>query len=139
MTPDQLAQVHAAANDASGAWSVKDFTELLSSPLVFALGDPNCFCLARVVADEAEILTIATHPDHQRQGHARRVLADFEATAQSKGATLAFLEVGEDNTAACALYEGCGYQAVGTRTAYYTRANGQKVDALLMSKALTKG
>lgn len=139
MTPEILAQTHAAANTVDAAWSAKEFAELLASPLIFMTGDNTTFCLARVVADEAEILTVATHPDHQNQGRARKVLTAFEITAQSRGATTAYLEVAADNVPAIALYTACRYQKTGLRKAYYLRSDGQKIDAVLMSKALTKG
>ena len=139
MTPEAMTHIHAAANADGSAWSVEDFESLLSSPTVFAVGDGPCFCLARVVADEAEILTIATHPDDQGKGHATRVLALFESEARNRNALTAFLEVAEDNQPARALYTACGYAQTGLRKGYYRRQKGQNADALLMSKALTKG
>jgi len=46
--------------------------------------------------------------------------------------------VAADNEAAQALYLGEGYAQTGRRPRYYARAEGQKVDALLMTKALTR-
>lgn len=66
-----MAATHAAAFTQSRPWTTGEFAELLSSPLSLVVGDERCFALFRVIADEAELLTIATHPDHQRQGLAR--------------------------------------------------------------------
>ena len=145
MTPDKgtapdaatMAQVHAAAYRIDRPWSLREFAELLESPHVLALGDGRAFILARVIADEAEILTIATDPAHRRQGLARAMLDQFHAAAQTRGATRAFLEVAADNHAARALYEAAGYRQTGQRRAYYPRAAGPAADALILQIALT--
>jgi ribosomal-protein-alanine N-acetyltransferase len=134
-----MAAVHAAANPAESAWSQDDFAKLLGTTGVFTTSDNLCFCLARVVMDEAEILTIATHPDHRNKGYAKRALTLFETEARSRKAVTAFLEVAADNLAALRLYDACGYRQTGLRKGYYRRKNEQNVDALLMSKILTSG
>lgn len=139
MTPKEMARIHSAANDADSAWSPQTFADLLDSPLVFYVGDRTSFGLGRVVADEAEILTLATHPDHQRKGQGARTLALLEAKAKDNGATRIYLEVAADNIAGRALYAACGYIQDGLRKGYYRRNTGQNVNALLMSKDLTKG
>ena len=145
MTPDSstspdagtMAQVHAAAYRMDRPWSLREFAELLESPHVLALGDGRAFILARVIADEAEILTIATDPAHRRHGLARSLLAQFHAAAQKRGATCAFLEVAADNDAARALYEAAGYRQTGQRRAYYPRETGPSADALILQITLT--
>ncbi|MFT7593807.1 MAG: ribosomal-protein-alanine N-acetyltransferase [Paracoccaceae bacterium] len=134
-TPADMAATHAAAFTQARPWSAAEFTKLLDHPLCFATGDARCFTLVRVVADEAELLTIATHPDHQRQGLARAVMADWQATAQARGAARGFLDVAADNSAAIALYQSSGYEISGQRRGYYRRAGHPAVDALLMSCA----
>jgi ribosomal-protein-alanine N-acetyltransferase len=42
------------------------------------------------------------------------------------------LEVGRDNPAAIALYEGLGFARVGVRRAYYDRGAAGRADALVM-------
>ncbi len=86
-------------------------------------GDAGCFVLGRVTLDEAEILTLATHPDLRRRGHARSALRRFEAAVTRLGARKIFLEVAEDNAAALALYLGAGYSEIGRRPGYYRRAD----------------
>ncbi len=121
---------------ASRGWSTEELTALLDSPHVFVLSEPDAFVLGRVVADEAEILTIATDPDSQRQGAARHLLAAFETQAAGRGATRAFLEVAADNSPAIALYDTAGYREIARRAAYYDRAGSGRVDALIMEKSL---
>ena len=136
LTPDQLAHTHLAAFSKGRAWTSEEFTSLLQSPLVFAHGDSCCFALVRVVADEAELLTLATHPGHQRQGLAHTLMEGWHRVAQQRGAQHAFLEVAADNTPARRLYETCAYETVATRPGYYTRSDGPDVDALLMRRTL---
>ncbi len=136
LTPAQMAATHAAAFTQSRPWSAQEFATLLDSPLVFATGDARCFSLLRVIADEAELLTIATDPAYQRQGLARTCMSDWETRARACGAAEAFLEVAQDNAPAQALYRTCGFAECGRRTGYYRRMDANPVDAILMRKAL---
>lgn len=137
ISAEDMATVHAAAFTQSRPWSADEFVSLLSSPLCFSQGDSRCFALIRVVVDEAELLTIATHPDHIRQGLAQRCMAHWQQQAGLRGASSAFLEVAADNTAARALYSKCGYESCGTRRAYYPRPNQISVDAVVMQRTLS--
>ena len=133
-----MASLHAAAFTQSRPWSAKEFASLLASPLCFALGDSQCFALIRVVADEAELLTIATHPDYLRRGLAADCMVKWQNEAQARGAARAFLEVAADNAAACALYSLCGFETCGIRRGYYARSKGVSVDALVLQRRLTQ-
>ncbi|NIZ62053.1 ribosomal-protein-alanine acetyltransferase [Sedimentitalea sp. CY04] len=131
-----MAATHTAAFTQSRPWSEAEFTDLLDSPFTFTVGDARCFALVRVIVDEAELLTIATHPDHQRQGLARAVMQVWRTVATQRGAETAFLEVAADNAPACELYTSCGFSNCGNRPGYYSRQNGPAVDAILMRQAL---
>ena len=132
---EALAVLHAQAM-ADRPWTAAEFAGLLDAPGVFVIGAPPCFALGRVAADEAELLTIATHLDQRRQGLARAVLAEFRALARTRGARQAFLEVAADNRAAQALYAADGWRESGRRRGYYPRETGA-VDALVLSCDLT--
>lgn len=137
MTPEQMATLHARAFDGLGrAWSAQEFKDLISSESVFSIGDTKAFALGRVVAGEAELLTIATDPQHRREGLALGVLRQFEAFAAKQSAEKSFLEVAEDNEAAIALYEAHGYHNIARREAYYNRTDGTRCDALIYEKRL---
>lgn len=152
MTPQALATTHASAfgagfsaavSAALGAaftagrpWSATEFAALLAQPGMILTGTPQGFLLARVTLDEAEILTLATHPDQRRQGLARAALTAFEARARAAGAHRAFLEVAEDNAAARALYAQAGFAPVGRRPGYFRAPSGPPVAALILRKSL---
>ncbi|KQI69063.1 hypothetical protein AN189_05600 [Loktanella sp. 3ANDIMAR09] len=136
MTPEILAQVHAAAFDRDRPWSADEFADLLASPLVSVVGDDRAFAMGRVIAPELEILTVACRRDLQRQGLGHACVHALLLAGQQKGAQTAFLEVAADNLAARHLYDRLGFEKVGLRRAYYDRTNGPAVDALVLSKAL---
>lgn len=131
---DALAAIHAAAFPPCERWGADAMALQLALPGVFALLDPRGgLVMARVAADEAEILTLAVHPHCQRQGIARALLAEAGATAAAHGAVAMFLEVALRNTAARALYAAAGFAEVGRRRRYY--ADGD--DAMVMRLGLT--
>ncbi len=132
MTPQDMAHIHAAAFTQARPWGAGEFAGLLANRFTHVIGDARSFALIQVIADEAELLTIATHPTCQRQGLARQVMADWHAEARHLGASRAFLEVAADNHPAITLYHACGYAPCGRRKAYYPRENGPGVDAIVM-------
>lgn len=136
MSPEDLARLHAAAMAPERPWSASEFASLLGSPGAMLLGDGRAFLIGRVAADEAEVLTLATHPGHRRQGLAAALLDRFHAEALGRGAATAFLEVAEDNAPARSLYAGAGYAEAGRRPRYYARAGRPAVAALILGRPL---
>ncbi|SFR41004.1 GNAT family N-acetyltransferase [Litoreibacter janthinus] len=130
MTADDLAKLHAKCFETPRPWSAAEFSSFEDS--AFLLTSPNGFLLGRVVADEAELLTLAVDPVARRQGAARGLVDQFKGRAYAEGATVAFLEVAADNTAALALYHNCGFEDAGRRRGYYRRPDGSGLDALVM-------
>nr|WP_281403121.1 GNAT family N-acetyltransferase [Sulfitobacter aestuariivivens] len=96
------------------------------------------FALSRTVAGESELLTLAVDPACQRQGIAWELLKDWLASATPHADT-AFLEVAADNGPAIALYLQAGFAEIARRPSYYHRQMGEKVDALIFQRALTRG
>ncbi len=130
--PEALAALHAACFATHPApWPASGFRDLLADPKTFVIEAPGAFLAGRVVAGEAELLTLATAPHARRQGLARRLLARFDAESAARNAAAAFLEVAEDNAPARALYAGAGWRAVGRRPRYYG-----PVAALILRKDL---
>lgn len=140
MTPEDLASFAATALDgATRAWSVTEFAALLDSPHSVLTSPPGAFALGRVIADEAELLLIATVPAHRRNGIGRACLAAFESACTARGASRVFLEVSAANVPARALYASAGYGLLGERPDYYRSASGQMENALVLQKALYPG
>lgn len=131
---EALARLHAACFTTPRPWSADEFTALLASPMVFLCAESGGFLIGRVVADEAELLTLAVDPALRRQGIGARLVHDFVETAFRRGAARCFLEVAADNDAALSLYLRCGFAEDGRRKAYYRSPRGQTVDAMVMSK-----
>lgn len=135
---DALAQVHAEAFEAP--WPARDILRFAEDPGGFALASETAdglagFILCRVLAGEAEVLTLAVRPEHRRRGVARNLL---EAAAVLAGRTAGamFLEVAEDNPAALALYAQAGFSRVGRRAGYYARTRAEAAAAIVMRRAL---
>ncbi len=135
-----MAAVHAASFDE--AWDAGEIGALLEGPGGFGLvvRDPNTgaiagFILARTVADEAEVLTVAVDPVRRRAGIGQALVEAVALNAAASGARSLFLEVASDNSAALALYRAAGFSPVGERPAYYRRAAGA-VDALVLRRDL---
>lgn len=134
MTPKALAALHAAAFAPNRGWSADEFARLCENPHVTCYTGPDSFALVRSLAGEAELLTLAVHPRARRSGQAQAVMTKW---LNVENAQIAFLEVAADNVAALALYRKLGFTETGRRRAYYKRADGIRVDALLMQLALT--
>jgi ribosomal-protein-alanine N-acetyltransferase len=83
-----------------------------------------------LIVDELHIATIATSPNHRREGVGSGLLTAALKEATSAGARLAFLEVRAGNEGAQAMYRKFGFNVTGARAAYY-RDNGE--DAILMT------
>ncbi len=117
-------------------WSAAAFQSSLGLPTTRGLiaqstdKGPGGLVLWSVVADQAEILTIAVLPPYRRHGLGRGLLAAAWEDARASGAVEMFLEVAADNTAAQRLYAEFGFVEYARRKGYYQ----PDVDAILMKK-----
>jgi N-acetylglutamate synthase len=66
----------------------------------------------------ASVQCMATLPNAQRQGGARRVLQAIEHSAAQRGQSTLYLQTGDDNDTAKALYVSAGFSVIGR---YHTR------------------
>lgn len=129
----EAARLHALAFPAAEAWGPDAIRLMLEMPGTFGVLRPAAgFVLARVAADEAEILTLAVAPDARRKGVGSALLAEVMAGAVVRGAGAMFLEVSDRNAAARALYGAAGFLSVGRRKRYY----GDGADALVLRREL---
>jgi len=132
----------AALNQAHGLgfespWSQADFTELFAGIGAFGFlaldGErPAGMIACRVVAEDAEVLTLAVDPKARGRGVGRALLEAAIGTARQSGATAVFLEVAVDNAPALALYGRAGFVRAGLRSGYYDRGAAGHVDAAAM-------
>lgn len=136
MTPDALAHIHGLCFTTPRPWTAQEFADLLASNGAFLITDGPAFVLGRAIAGEAELLTIAVHPDARRTGIARRLLQRFDDEATGQHASDAFLEVAANNPAAIALYLSAGWHDAGLRKGYYATPTGDRIDARVMRKEL---
>ena len=139
----ELAMLHARAFDAP--WSAAAIRSTLGTRGSFglALMAPDTpdqiasFVLFQRALGEADLLTLATDPAHQRRGHAKALLTAAVSHLTERGVTRCLLEVAADNAPAIALYRALGFAQDGRRKAYYARAGQTRMDAILMSSDLT--
>jgi [ribosomal protein S18]-alanine N-acetyltransferase len=94
---------------------------------------PQGFLLAWLIADELEVLTVATAPDARRRGVGAALVRAALAAASAARCRAVLLEVRRGNTPAIALYRAHGFSAVGLRRRYY---QDNDEDALLMTLRL---
>lgn len=96
------------------------------------------YVILRSAADEAEILSIGVVPAARCAGVGRALLDAAVVVAESAGAASVYLEVGEDNGPARALYAVAGFMPVGRRPDYYRRAGRSRIAAIVMRKIVRK-
>ncbi len=112
-----MAAVHGAAFP-HDPWDEAAFAALLRQPGVVGFLDARGgVLLLRVVADEAEILTVGVA--RKRAGIGRGLMEAALAQARAAGAKKLFLEVAASNEVALGLYGALGFKAVGRRLNYY--------------------
>ena len=85
------------------------------------------YLLAVRAADQAEVLSVAVDPDWRQRGLGRALLEACLRSLGAEGVRRLTLEVRSGNSAARALYAGCGLAPVGRRPRYY----GDGEDAVL--------
>ena len=82
-------------------------------------GSVVAFAVGRVIADEAEVMKIATLEKYRRQGIARVMMTELLDKMRAKGAVTCYLEAASKNAAAIALYKSIGFEEVYVRELYY--------------------
>lgn len=73
----------------------------------------------QMIADDAHVVTVASHPAWRRVGIGVHLVLELLAEAGRRGATAVTLEVRDSNHAARRLYEGLGFVDEGARPGYY--------------------
>jgi [ribosomal protein S18]-alanine N-acetyltransferase len=133
---ETLEQIHKACFP--DGWSQDTFQKLLNDKGVcgwMAISPENLpigFILARILYNEAEILTFAVQPSVQRNGIGRYLLEELLIFIRSVQCNKLYLEVAIDNEPAVSLYKNMGFQIISTRPDYYKRAPNTLVAAYVM-------
>jgi len=115
-----MAAIHAESFERS--WDALEMAAHSQNDMCYGLktaGNLAAFIILRAAAGQAEILTIATHPDFRRSGWGQKILTQAARSLKDSGCDEIFLEVAEDNTAAIALYKNAGFAPIGRRPGYY--------------------
>jgi [ribosomal protein S18]-alanine N-acetyltransferase len=121
----RLAQIH--AEGFAYPWDRLEFERLMSQGALVDLlvsqgffGEiATGFAISRVVAGEAELLTIALDREVRGKHLSAPLLETHAARLRRAGAQCLFLEVADDNTPALNLYRGMGFAEIGRRKGYY--------------------
>lgn len=120
------------------AWTAAQCAGLLPLPGVWLSlardeAGPQGFALARIVADEAELLLLAVRREAQGKGIGTLLLERFGRLSRLRGAARLHLEV-RDGNPAINLYKRAGYALVGRRRDYYNGPEGRRYDALTLAR-----
>lgn len=141
-----LSALHAGCFEES--WSAQAMVEVMASPgargWIAVVNAPRSlsptgtlpagFAIARVAADEAELLSLGVLEAFRRKGIASALLAHVIDHVASRGAKKVFLEVAEDNEPALTLYTANGFTRVGRRPDYYRSRDGVATAALTLRR-----
>ncbi len=132
-----VAHVHALCFDE--AWDAATIRKVLAMPGAFGFaaradreGDIAGFALARIVADECELLSLGVAPNRRGRGIGGGLFDASVVRAYALNASKFYLEVAEDNAEALHLYAARGLVTVGRRPDYYRLPDGQRTAALTM-------
>ena len=134
MKAEALAALEARCFQGAKTWTAAQYQSFPDQPGALLITQVGGFISGRVIADEAEVITICVAPESRQQGTGTALLDEFEDTARKRGASKIFLEVAQTNTAARALYTRFGYTETGRRKSYYQTAGNPPIDALILQK-----
>ncbi|MES2435021.1 MAG: GNAT family N-acetyltransferase [Pseudomonadota bacterium] len=136
MTFDEMAAIHAACFTTPKPWSAAEIASTLDSAFAFVLTEPSGFLIGRVVAGEAELITLAVDPGARKRGTGGRLVDGFLVEARVRGAESVFLEVAANNLPAQSLYARKGFEPKGKRRGYYQTPAGDRLDALVLMRPI---
>lgn len=145
MTPADLADVLALERSLfpDDPWSPEMFAGELAQPSgtrMYLVASQEAYPLAGYAGmmfvpggTQADVLTIAVHPDRWGHGVGSLLLGTLIDEARRRGCGEVFLEVRADNDRAQGLYKRRGFTEIGVRRGYYQPSG---TDAIVMRKEL---
>jgi len=118
-------------------WSFQQFVQELENPVASLLvceveNEIVGYICYWLIADEMQILNLATAPQFRRKGVAAQLMTQAFSRCLPEHLSSVWLEVRAANQAAIALYQRHGFKQSGIRKAYYR--DGE--DAIVMVKTL---
>lgn len=128
-------------------WRESDIRDMLGSGGMTGFARVSCrhgaprrldgYVLFRIMADEAEILSLAVRKQSRRDGIANKLLTRTLLFMDNKHVKRVFLEVSDANRVAIAFYTRSGFRINGIRPGYYATNRGTKHDALILESTLS--
>jgi [ribosomal protein S18]-alanine N-acetyltransferase len=116
-------------------WPKEGYEQAHSSGQIILVAELNgqvCgFMIARIIADEAEILNTAVDPAQRRKGIGTALLSAAISSTHAHNAKSIYLEVRESNSAAISFYRQHGFEKTAERREYY---RGPTENAVVMRK-----
>ena len=141
MRPEHVAQVAELEKICFGteAWSEKSVASELENELAHWLvaeenGAVTGYVGSQTVLGETDMMNVAVHPDHRRQGIAEALVTALVCDLKEQGSHCLTLEVRSSNAPAQKLYEKLGFDRIGLRKNYY---RNPKEDAIILRKEWT--
>ena len=130
-----LAALHAAA--LPPGWPAADFAAYCGEPAKIVLKaqdgqDLLGLAILQITADEAEILSIAVAKEARRRGLGSAMMAACIESCELRSVSTIYLEAGEGNGAALALYGRMGFSILSRRAGYYQGGKSAPEAALVM-------
>lgn len=125
-----------AKDEANESWT-RDLLANYPNRQILVFGNPVYgFIILQTIIDEAEIIMFWVDEIYRDQGIGTKALQGILQHMQSNCFKNIFLEVAIDNFAAIKVYESTGFVKTGIRKNYYTRANGDAIDAIIMAASI---
>ncbi len=120
-------------------WSADSFSseaEKDNGYVLYVVDNENVIALLSgySAVGEADITSIAVHPEYRRKGLALRLIERFIEMIPDDAESI-FLEVRESNAPAIALYEKCGFERLSVRKNFYSQP---RENAVVMQKKLNR-
>ena len=137
-SPDSLSRLLEIERESfSCPWSEESFRGALETDTVSVFaseddaGEITGFAVLLIVADEGELLNIASSPSRRRTGIGQALLGRCLEECAARGVTVLYLEVRESNLPARSLYRKNGFREIGVRRDYYIKP---RENAILMRR-----
>ena len=140
MQPRDLRQIIAIEDRVSPVpWTRQQFCDSINNHCAKVLEYPSSLCgfaIYSAMADQAQLLNIAIHPESQGCGWGRRLL-ELIIEEIPAGIDNLFLDVRVSNFRAIRLYQSYNFHKIGERKSYYRTSNDSvREDALAMCRKM---